>query len=64
MTKGLTMALGVSAMAINMALHGVADSLAIMVPFLVLTVLIVIAGIALLRNIDASPASIALPRRA
>ena len=50
--KGLTMALAVSAMSINMALAGVPDSLALMVPFLVLTVLTVLAALALLRNID------------
>jgi hypothetical protein len=50
--KGLTMALGVSAMAINMALKGVPDSLGIMIPFLVLTFLnLVVAGV-LLRDID------------
>jgi hypothetical protein len=37
--KGVTLGLGVSAMAINMALQGVPDSLAIMLPFLVITVL-------------------------
>lgn len=49
--KGLSMAMGVSAMAINMALKGVPDSLAIMVPFLVLTALNVAAAVLLLRNI-------------
>lgn len=49
--KGLTMALGVSAMAINMALQGVPDSIAIMVPFLVLTALNMVVAIVLLRNI-------------
>jgi len=37
--KGLTMALAVSTMAINMALAGVPESLGLLVPFLVLTVL-------------------------
>jgi hypothetical protein len=56
--KGLTMALGVSAMAINMALAGVPDSLAIMLPFLVLTALTLVTAVLLLRHIhDASPAS-------
>jgi hypothetical protein len=49
--KGLSMAMGVSAMAINMALKGVPDSMAVMVPFLVLTVLNVAAAVLLLRNI-------------
>lgn len=49
--KGLTMALAVSAMAINMALRGVPDSMSIMVPFLVLTALNVVAAVSLLRNI-------------
>lgn len=49
--KGLSMAMGVSAMAINMALKGVPDSLAVMVPFLVLTVLNVAAAVLLFRNI-------------
>ena len=49
--KGLTMALAVSTMAINMALRGVPDSLAIMIPFLVLTGLNLVAAVSLLRNI-------------
>ena len=49
--KGLTMALGVSTMAINMALKGVPDSLAIMVPFLVLTALNMVVAVLLLKNI-------------
>ena len=49
--KGLTMALGVSAMGINMALRGVPDSLGILVPFLVLTLLNFIVAVVLLRNI-------------
>jgi hypothetical protein len=49
--KGLTMALAVSTMAINMALRGVPDSLGIMIPFLVLTALNLLVAILLLRNI-------------
>lgn len=49
--KGLTMALAVSTMAVNMALKGVADSMAIMVPFLVLTAMNMVVAIVLLRNI-------------
>jgi hypothetical protein len=45
------MALAVSTMAINMALRGVPDSLGIMIPFLVLTVLNLLVAIVLLRNI-------------
>ncbi len=49
--KGLTMSLAVSAMAINMALKGVPDSLGIMIPFLVLTVLNMVTAILLFQNI-------------
>jgi hypothetical protein len=49
--KGLTMALAVSAMAINMALKGVPESLGIMIPFLILTVLNLVVAVFLLRNI-------------
>jgi hypothetical protein len=50
--KGLTMALAVSTMAVNMALQGVPESLGIMVPFLVLTLLNLVSAVVLLRNID------------
>jgi hypothetical protein len=50
--KGLTMALGVSTMAINMALKGVPDSMGIMIPFLVLTALNLVIAISLIQNID------------
>lgn len=57
--KGLTMALGVSAMAINMALAGVPDSLAIMIPFLVLTALNLITAVILLRDLhEPSPQTV------
>lgn len=49
--KGLTMALGVSAMGINMALQGVPDSLGILIPFLILTLLNLITAVFLLKNI-------------
>jgi len=53
--KGLTMALAVSAMGINMILAGVPDSLAVVIPFLILTLLnLVMAGL-LLRNVDVGP---------
>jgi hypothetical protein len=49
--KGLTMALAVSTMAINMALQGVPDTVAIMIPFLVLTALNMVVAVLLLKNI-------------
>lgn len=55
--KGLTMALGVSAMGINMALQGVPDSLGILIPFLVLTALNVVTAILLLKNVGTEPAA-------
>jgi hypothetical protein len=58
--KGLTMALAVSTMAINMALAGVPDSLAIMIPFLVLTALTLVTAVVLLRHIhDPAPQTVA-----
>jgi hypothetical protein len=50
--KGLTMALAVSAMGINMILAGVPDSPAIMIPFLVITVINLAMAVLLLRNVD------------
>jgi len=50
--KGLTMALAVSTMAINMALKGVPDSLGIMIPFLVLTALNLVMAVLLMKNIN------------
>jgi hypothetical protein len=55
--KGLTMALGVSAMGINMVLQGVPDSLGILIPFLVLTVLNLVTAVLLLKNITLHTAS-------
>jgi len=49
--KAVTLGLGVSAMGINMALQGVPDSLAIVIPFLLITVLNLVAAVALLKNI-------------
>lgn len=49
--KGITLGLGVSAMAINMAQRGVPESLDIMVPFLIITLLNLICAIVLLRNV-------------
>ena len=50
--KGITLGLGVSAMAINMALRGVADSLGIMIPFLIITLTNLLMAAILLRNIE------------
>lgn len=54
--KGLTMALAVSAMGLNMILAGVPDSPAILIPFLILTGLNLVMAVLLLRNIQARPA--------
>jgi hypothetical protein len=50
--KGLTMALAVSAMGINMILAGVPDSPAIVIPFLFLTLLNLVMAVLLLKNVD------------
>jgi hypothetical protein len=50
--KAVSMGLAVSTMSLNMARVGVPDSLGIMVPFLVITVLNLMAAVALLRSID------------
>ena len=54
--KGLTMALAVSAMGLNMILAGVPDSPAILIPFLILTGLNLVMAVLLLRNIQTPPA--------
>jgi hypothetical protein len=51
LTKGLTLGLGVSAMAINMAMQGVPDSLGIMIPFLVITIANLVMVVILFKNI-------------
>ncbi len=51
LTKGVTLGMGVSAMAINMARVGVPDSLGIMIPFLVITFLNLVMVIILLKNV-------------
>jgi hypothetical protein len=56
--KGVTLGLGVSAMAIHMALKGVADSLGIMIPFLIITLMNGIMAALLLRNVDARQESL------
>jgi hypothetical protein len=52
LTKGVTLGLGVSAMAINMARMGVPDSFGIMVPFLVITLLNLVMATLLLKNVE------------
>jgi hypothetical protein len=51
--KAIALGLAVSAMSINMTLAGTPDSLAIMVPFLVITILNLLAAVSLLRNVKA-----------
>jgi hypothetical protein len=54
LTKGVTLGLGVSAMAINMSLVGVPDSLAIMIPFLVITAANLVMSIIMLKFVKES----------
>ncbi|HEY3310810.1 MAG TPA: hypothetical protein VGK00_04145 [Anaerolineales bacterium] len=54
LTKGVTLGLGVSAMAINMAMQGVPDSLGIMIPFLVITIANLVMVMILFKNIKNS----------
>ena len=49
--KGMTMGIAVSAMGINMALQGVPDSLGILIPFLVITLLNLVMAVTLLKNV-------------
>lgn len=49
--KGMTMGIAVSAMGINMALQGVPDSLGILIPFMVITLLNLVMAVLLLRNV-------------
>jgi hypothetical protein len=49
--KGITMSLAVSAMAINMTLKGVPESLGLMVPFMMLTAADLVVAVMLLKNI-------------
>lgn len=55
LTKGVTLGLGVSAMAINMARKGVADSLGITIPFLIITLLNLVMVVMLLKSIEKRP---------
>jgi len=49
--NGITLGLGVSMMEINVMLHGVADSIAIMMPFLFITGVNIIMSVILLKNV-------------
>jgi len=49
--KGITLGLAVSAMAVNMTLAGTPDSLGIMIPFLIITILNLAAAVSLIKNI-------------
>lgn len=51
MTKGVTLGLAVSTMAINMALKGVAESLGIMIPFLFITASNLVLTFVMLKNV-------------
>jgi hypothetical protein len=51
LTKGATLGLAVSTMAINMARQGVPDSLGIMIPFLIITTATVVMTVIMLKNI-------------
>jgi hypothetical protein len=51
LTKGATLGLAVSTMAINMARQGVADSLGIMIPFLLITAATVVMTVIMLKNV-------------
>jgi hypothetical protein len=49
--KGMTMGIAVSAMGINMALQGVPDSLGILIPFMIITLLNLVMAVILLKNV-------------
>ena len=49
--KGVTLGLAVSTMSVNMALHGVGESLTIMVPFLFIAAANLVMAVLLLRNV-------------
>ncbi len=51
MTKGVTLGLAVSTMAVNMSLKGVPDSLGIMIPFLVITAANLFLTVVMLKNV-------------
>ena len=49
--KGMTMGIAVSAMGVNMAMQGVPDSLGILTPFMVITLLNLVMAVILLKNV-------------
>jgi biotin transporter BioY len=51
--KGVTLGLAISVMSINMALRGVAESLVIVIPFLIITLMNLIMAVLLLKNVVA-----------
>ncbi len=55
LTKGVTLGLAVSAMGINMARVGVPDSLVLVIPFLVITLLNLLMVVLLLKNVETNP---------
>ncbi len=50
--KAITMGLGVSAMGINQALAGAPESIAIVIPFLVITLVNLVLAVLLLKNVS------------
>ena len=54
--KGMTMGIAVSTMGINMSLNGVPESLGILIPFMVITLLNLVTAVILLKNVKAVPA--------
>lgn len=57
LSKGVTLGLAVSAMGINMARVGVPDSLMLMIPFLMITLLNLVMVVVLLKHVETSPKS-------
>ncbi len=55
LSKGVTLGLAVSAMGINMARVGVPDSLVLVIPFLVITLLNLLMVVLLLKNVETNP---------
>jgi hypothetical protein len=53
--KAITMGLAVSAMVISMALAGVPDSLLIVIPFLLITLINLVMAVLLLKNVEVGP---------
>jgi hypothetical protein len=51
--KGVTLGLAISVMSINMALRGAAESLVIVIPFLIITLMNLIMAVLLLKNVTA-----------